>query len=447
MRISRSVVSVVFFCAVFCVWIRPALASPGAAEQVEPSDDIFATTPLLQLEVLIREVLARNPSVEAARLAWRAAMERPLQAAAIEQPVVSYGFAPLSVGSSAPFGQEVQVSQRLARRATRELQRSAARAEAEVLDSDLEAVRSELARAAALLYTDHALVAEALRLNVEHVGLLEDLLRSATSRYASGLGSQQDPLQAEIELAHVLHDQVRLRSEQRIVAARINTLLGRTPEARLPPPASLTARHPAPDREVFNAATDQRPEVRSLGFGVEARRAELALAQRAGRPEPTIMAAYNSMWSDQEHRFMVAAAWSVPLWRKGLRAGVSQAEARLAETQARLTAKQLEIESDAWQSAERLRESAHVLELYESRMLPAARDRVKAAAAGLSAGTNDFAAVIEAERELREVELGYNEALADRERHAVELDYASGRLTASASNESNEGSIVPGDQR
>ena len=67
-------------------------------------------------------------------------------------------------------------------------------------------MRRELARAAELLFVDYALTAESLRINDEHLALLDDLLRAATSRYASGSGSQQDPLQAESEQAHLLHE-------------------------------------------------------------------------------------------------------------------------------------------------------------------------------------------------------------------------------------------------
>ena len=64
-------------------------------------------------------------------------------------------------------------------------------------------------------------------------------------------------------------------------------------------------------------------------------------------------------------------------------------------------------------------------------MLPIAVDRAEAALAGLRAGANDFVAVIEAQRNRREVELGFQEALADLDRNRVELARAAGDKPAS----------------
>jgi outer membrane protein TolC len=440
MRISRFVVSTVLFG--FAMFAANSAARAG---------DAIANAPVLELRALIDAVLARHPNVEAARLAWQAAAQRPARAGTLEQPTIAYGFAPSSLGSSVAFGQAIELSQRLARGATRELRRRAAAAEARALGEDLGALRLELARATALLFVDYSLSAEALRLNREHVDLLEDLLRSTTSRYAAGLGSQQDPLEAEAELAHALHEGVRLATEQRILAAKLNTLLRRAPDAPLAPPATLNLGDrvsdapPAPGHQPPRAAGEERPELRSLGFMVEAERAELEITRRAGRPEPTVTASYNSMWSDAEHRWMVGGSWSVPLWRKGLRAAVAGAEVEVARAEALLASKELEIQAEVWQAAERVRESEHLLELFESRMLPAARDRVKAASAGLGAGTNDFGSVIEAERALREVELGYSQALADRERNAIELEFASGRLVEPSRGSTDQESIPTGD--
>ena len=76
----------------------------------------------------------------------------------------------------------------------------------------------------------------------------------------------------------------------------------------------------------------------------------------------------------------------------------------------------------------RLRESHHLLELLRSRMLPAARDRLEAAVAGFSTGQNDFSALIEAARNLRDAELQVNATLADLHSRHAELQRSLGTL-------------------
>src|SRR5207249_10035962 len=57
--------------------------------------------------------------------------------------------------------------------------------------------------------------------------LVEQLRKVAEARVASGRGSTQDALQAEVELGHLEHDRVMLETEKTTIAARINGLLHR----------------------------------------------------------------------------------------------------------------------------------------------------------------------------------------------------------------------------
>ncbi|HPG28271.1 MAG TPA: TolC family protein, partial [Myxococcota bacterium] len=77
---------------------------------------------------------------------------------------------------------------------------------------------------------------------------------------------------------------------------------------------------------------------------------------------------------------------------------------------------------------DRLKEARHVERLYRDLLLPAARDQVGAARSGFETGRNSFLALIDAERNLLEVELGYEEALANLGRRRAELDRARGRV-------------------
>jgi outer membrane protein TolC len=57
-----------------------------------------------------------------------------------------------------------------------------------------------------------------------------------------------------------------------------------------------------------------------------------------------------------------------------------------------------------------------------------ARDEIDAARAGFIASQNPFMAVVEAEKNLRSVELEYQMARAECDRHRAELDRALGRI-------------------
>jgi outer membrane protein TolC len=140
------------------------------------------------------------------------------------------------------------------------------------------------------------------------------------------------------------------------------------------------------------------------------------------------MTSYNSMWGDDEHRWMVGFDLNLPVWQDRIKAARSEARARLLAAEAIRRAVEDEIRSTVRQIFEALREAHHVLSLYRSRLLPAARDQVRAAGAGLQTGMNSFLALIGAEKNLRDVELGYEESIAAVDRRLAELARSVGRL-------------------
>jgi outer membrane protein TolC len=310
------------------------------------------------------------------------------------------------------------------------LRRAEAEAEAEGAGAELAAMRLELAAEAALSFEEYALVHEALAINAEHRRLLDDLREVATARYAAGLAPQQDPLQAETEGAELLVREAELEAEREVLTARLNAFLHRTPGLPLPPPAPrAAAERELPDPATLEAvAVAVRPEVRRRQAEVRARRAALDLARLARRPDVAVMGAYNSMWDMPEHRWMAGVSVELPLWRRRTAAAQREAEARLAAAEAALRHAEDEARGEVRQTHARLAESLRVATIYESRLLPPARDQVAAALAALTAGQASALTVLEAERGLRRAELGYAEALAALARRRVELDRAAGRL-------------------
>jgi outer membrane protein TolC len=129
-----------------------------------------------------------------------------------------------------------------------------------------------------------------------------------------------------------------------------------------------------------------------------------------------------------EHRFMLGIGLNLPLQR-GRRAG-SADEARALHAQLQHEAVRLSdaARTQVFVSLKRLAESSHVLELYDKRLLPVARQQLDVARAGFSTAQNPFVAVIDAERNLRRVELDYEAERAAYGVRRAELDRALGRI-------------------
>jgi len=388
--------------------------------------------PVLDRAAYVREVLRSNPSIESARQGWRAAVARVRQAGALDDPMLEVALSPLSItSSSAPFGYDVALRQRLPWFGKRSLEGSVALAEASAARSDYEGVKRELALAALTLYAEYFVASRSLEINAAHVQLMSAMRDSALAQLESGHGSAHDALQAEAELTHLEHDAVILASEREVKVAQMNELLHRAPHLSLPPPPLELSQRAALDlspARLEAEALENRPDIAAARQRVRGEEARSQRAEREYYPDVTLSASYNSMWDLPEHRWMLGLELNLPVQLDKRRAAADEARAMRAQYLSDVARLTDTARTQVFVIAQRIEESVHVLELFESRLLPVARDQIEAARAGLATSRIPFAGVVEAERNLRQVELDYQMAQAQHDQRRGELERALGRI-------------------
>lgn len=420
--------------------LRAELSSSAPATgDNDSADDETGPTPLdavvsgetLDRSALVRAVLALNPTLEAARDAAVATLARAPQARALPDPMVSLGTAPLSWETDRP-GMSGQIMQSFPVPGTLALRSATALAEADAAAAKYEYARVMLALTASQLYDHDHLLARALDLNQEQIALMESLRDVATARFTSGAVSMQDPLMAEVELAHLRHRRTVLEAQHRTTRAQINALLHRAPEATLP--ATPTALpdpgiDDVPDHETLRTrAVRDRPDLRMTEARLRASETREALAQRAFSPDFTVGASYSSMWPMASHRTMVMLGFNVPLQLGRRTAALRQSRAEHARAVADRDAQRDQAELDLYRSLVGLREQRETIGHFVDHILPADRARLQAARAGFEAGRNSFLAVIEAARQQLADELGYEDALSGFHSHRAHLQAAIGQV-------------------
>ncbi len=409
-------------------WERTAPSAPSA----DAGDELFSGMVELPRGVLVQQVLERNPSLRAARYAWRAALALYPQVTALDDPMLGGSLAPRSFGTHrVDEAYTLELSQALPFPGKLALRGQAALGEAEAAQRDFSAVRLRLALMTSLLYDDYYVAARSLEVNTQHIELLESFQQIATTRYEAGQAAQQDPIQAEVELTHALHDRVVLEAQRRIVAEQINALLHRSSRAPLPPPPAHAALPTADERALdplVAQAFERRPELAAAAARVNAGQARADLARREYWPDFTVSGGYDRFWEESELRPSVGLAMNVPLQLPRRSAAVEEADARLEQMRSERAALEDEVRLDVERGAARYAEAHHVLHLIGDRQLPASRDQVDAARTGFESGRNSFLALIDAQRNLRSVELAYQQALADVSRRRAELDRAIGEI-------------------
>jgi outer membrane protein, heavy metal efflux system len=406
--------------------------SAGVAPQDAPRDALPRTEEL-DRETFVRAVLARNPSIESARQGWRAALARVRQTGSFDDPMIELQLAPLSLTSShVPFGYEAMVSQTLPWFGKRSLDAAVMEAEAQAVKNDFEGTKRELALTALMLYDQYFVTYHSLAVHNEHVALMQAIRDAATAQFSSGRGSAQDTLQAEAELTHMEHDAIVLSSQREVLVAQMNELLHRPPSEPLPPPPATLALDPHAGAhsttQLEEDAVHGRPEIAAARERARASQARADRADRDSYPDLTVSTSYNSMWEMPEHRWMVGLGFNLPIF-SGKRSGMAE-EARAMQLQFQNDAARMSdmARTQTYVAVKQLQESERVLHLFEARLLPIARERIDAARAGFITGQNPFMAVIEAEKNLRSVELEYLTARAEYAGRRGQLERALGKI-------------------
>jgi outer membrane protein TolC len=405
-----------------------SVAAPALA------DDPFRGHASLERAALIREALRRNPGIDAARSAWRAALARYPQDTALEDPMLDGAIGPRSFGSDeVDTGFSVALAQPLPFPGKRALRGEMALAEAEASSQSYEDERLRLAATASLMFDEHYLAARAIEQNDRDLALLEDLSKGALARYEAGSGSQQDALLAEAELAMLLHREVELATSQRRTAERINTLLHRLPELPLPPPPA-TLEVPGLGEVDAAALTEralaERPDLRAARARVAAREQAVALARREYFPDFTLIGSYDRFMQEVPLQPRIGLALNVPLQLGRRRGALDQARAELAGARSEAQRVEDAVRFGVASGVDRLREAHHLVELVRDRVLPVARDRLAASRAAFESGEGTFLELIDADRGLRNAELGAEEAVVTLWRRRAELARVTADVTA-----------------
>ncbi len=422
------------------------------AESVAAGDVPFGGAATLDRSVLVAEVLRRNPTIGAARAAWRAALARYPQETALDDPMAGVGLGPRSFNSrQVGDAWRFEGSQALPFPGKLALRGAVALAEAEAAARDHDAVRVRLAAMASSLYDEAWLQARSLDITRRHLELVRALRDSALGNYESGLSTQQDPLRVELDEAELLHQEVELATAQRVSATQLAALLHLGDAAAIPPLPETLPTLVAPDdpeETLTEQALHERPEVRAADARVEARRAAEALARREFFPDFKIIGAYDSFWELPDQRPYVGLEFNVPLQIGRRRAALEEARAESERASEERQSAADAVRAEVATAALRLRESHHLIAITRDRRIPAARDQVAAARAGLESGVTPFRDVIDAERLLWSAELAEQSAVAEESQRAADLLAALGIPPGAPHDDSNAAApsaLAPGE--
>lgn len=413
---------------------QAAGAAPAAEHDVLP-------TPLTP-NAFTQAVLAHSPSLAAMRETVIAAVARIRPAGALEDPMLSVSAAPRAFGRAGGPGGDVEVSQALPWWGTLDARKEAARAEAEAARDDFQALRLQLAALARGAFADWVFVHRALKINAATRRVIQELHDMAQARYAAGKAPEADVLETDVERTLLNQEQLGWQRQMTAVEARMNALLDRAPQARLPSPAELPSPGALPAEIVFERRAFEHPALKALEAQQSAATDKTRLAEKKRFPTFKVSAGYNSMWADSAMRPMVGLSFTVPIDQGKYRAEIDAAHAEALRAGAVLEEQRAKLRAAVASEYAATLEAARSIALSREELVPLAQDALKVALTEYATGQEGFPEVLEAERRELEAELGLARVQADYFRRLAELDEASGTM-ALRSDDDAAGSANP----
>jgi outer membrane protein, heavy metal efflux system len=348
----------------------------------------------LQLGDVVRIASERRDEIAAARARVRAGEQRPAIVSAFEDPMVSPSIDHLPFmfdGADVSFTIEQQIPLSGIRKSRRAsaiavVERLRAETNRTVLDVGAQAVSAflmlqERRRTAALLQ--------------EQTTFARDVVNAANARYAAGTAPQSDVLRAEVEVARLEAVASALIGEVRGAEAMLNASLALDADAPVPPLAPVTLERPVPDWTSVKSALASRPELAAGRADIVRAEAEVQVMRDMFRPMATIRTGPAYTMAEGKG-WMAMVGLSLPIWRGKLRAGVAEAQAMQAMSEADLRAMRRMVEGEAAQAIGRLQAARDRQAALNSDVLPRARLAIEPAVASYAAGQLPLVSVIEA---------------------------------------------------
>lgn len=260
----------------------------------------------------------------------------------------------------------------------------------------------------------------------ETTALLRRLAATSESMYRVGEGSQADVLRAQVELARMEEELLRMRAMRTGLAARLNALLDRPPGDSVPTPVmpELAAELPALDSLIARAASD-RPLLVAGEHGVAAAAATEKRASRELWPDLQLGAIYGQRAMDDgtERMLSLMVGASVPIW-----AGSRQKQMRLEAAamremaEADLASMRAETQGMLTETLADVGRARRLGALYRNTILPQAQAAVTSALTSYRVGAVDFMTVLDNQMTVNRYRLDALALVADEAKALAQLE-------------------------
>ncbi len=416
-----------------CALLLLAALGKGAFAQESAPPHAYVVTPLADL---LQEAEKNNPQIEAARQGWQAAKQVPTQVSTLPDP--QFALQHLSVGSARPFAGYTNsdfayvglgVTQDIPYPGKLKLRGEIAKREADVSQQQLETVRRAVLAEVKASYFQLAYLSKTLAILESDGKLLKQVEQAADARYRSGMGTQQDVLQAQLQKTKLVREIAMHHLDVGKLEARLKQSLNRPQDSPDIEPADLTETPLLQSYdELFSAARAQNPELAASQKVIDKQSLQVDLARKDFYPD--FNAQY--MWQRTDPTqfrayYMLSFGVRVPIYRS------RKQKPELAQAQSEELRARSELEIQSQQVASELRaqyvvaqQTTELLKIHREGLAPQARSAFQSGLAAYQSNKQDFQAVLTSFLDVLHLDEEYWQNLAEYETAVARLEQITG---------------------
>ncbi len=365
----------------------------------------------------IRLVVERNPQVEAARNAYKAAHAQAQQAGALPDPELELEFEELpELGSLSDYGERtIGINQRVEfpLKWWHRLQAGRQHAEAARL-AVFEMTKLDISLQAKQAYDQIALQKSLLQHAQQDLDLAQNILRQAQIRFEAGDVPQLDVMRASVEVGRATNRYTTAQSDLSLAKTALNALLARPLQTPFAIADSLVYQPVETALDQLTAtALKQRPDLAGTELQLKALQSQQAAATAAYWPDLNVgLGRQRRHGVHEENSWQVRFGLELPLWAFSRQRGErAEAKAEVAKVAAERDAVRYQVLLETEQAYLDLKTAEEQVVLFQGQILPEAKRAFEVAGRSYDEGKLTYLELLEAQRTWIETQIEYAQAL------------------------------------
>ena len=428
---------VIDFVLVISVLLSPHLA----AKQLNKSS--YSGYGVLTEQNAIILALENNPNLAQMQARYEAMKSLPSQVGTLPDPILSLGavnFPTDSFERSQEGMTQLQIgfSQAFPFPGKLDLKEEAAEFNAKAAYFDLTEMRMLLASNVSIKWWQIFYLDRAIETVNRNQNLLRQFVEIANTKYTTGDGLQQDVLLSQLELSKLIDKKIQIVALRENQIIRLNVLMNIAPRntIRLPNKIDLVEKNILSEQQLYQLASQFRPLLQKHKALISAAKSNLKLAEQEYYPDFNVGVTYGNrtgenppyMGGDRADLFSIKLGIKIPLYASTKQSyKVKQRIKEKFKSKYAYYDEMNQVKADIATNATNYSRSRQQLSLFESGILPQARQTVQSMLAGYQVSEVDFLNLVRSQVTLFNYELQYWQSVSQSNQALASLQASVGR--------------------